>query len=64
MFANVDNLDSGHFKKDPAPLKETQILERLIRRTQTYKSNVTHAINSNSGETFNLLENIFSIDYL
>ena len=64
MFINLNNIDCGHANKDPVVLKETQILERLIRRCQKYKSNLTHAINSKSGAEFNILENIFSIDYL
>ena len=64
MFTNLQSLDSGHFNKDPKMLRNTHILERLIRKTQNYKANVTHAKNSRQGDTFNILENIFGMDYL
>ena len=60
----MNSLDSGHFAKDPLNLKTTQIVERLIRKSQIYKANVTHAKNAGQGKKFNLLENIFGIDYL
>ena len=65
MFTNLHSLDCGHFKKDPVVLKQTHILERLIRRSQNYKANLAHAVHTGkSSAEFNLLENIFSIDYL
>ena len=67
MFTNLSSLNgSGHFIKDPCVLKCTEITERLIRRNQAYKVNLAHAkfYTHDKNKKYNLLENIFSIDYL
>ena len=47
---------------EPIPLEPRDVLERLIRVNQEYKTSLQHAINL--GQPFNVLEKINKIDYL
>ena len=47
----------------PVEFEVKNVVERLMRTNQNYKTNVQHAINTGN-TNFNLLEQINSIDYL
>jgi len=44
-FENMRKQDSPHMILQPLPLEHEDVLERLIRMNQNYKSSLQHAIN-------------------
>ena len=45
LHENKTNQDSPHVHWQRVELKEEEVLERLIRVNQNYKSNIQHALN-------------------
>ena len=56
------SLNSPHFFSDRVELEPRDVLERLIRMNQEYKTATVHAFNQGRKD-FNLLEKINKIDY-
>ena len=64
LHENRDQLDSPHIFSDRKPLEDDAVLERLIRMNQSYKVNLTHALNrKNAAGDFKLLPLINKIDF-
>ena len=59
---NQEKLDSKHLLVDMKSLETRDVLERLIRRSQNYKTNLSHAMNTNNPK-FDLLQLINGVDY-
>ena len=62
-YENMYKLDSGHFFDHPKSLQPRDVLERLIRKNQAYKTGVLHALNLQD-EKFELLNVINGVDFL
>ena len=60
-FENMRKRDSPHMIVQPIPLVHRDVLERLIRMNQNYKTSLQHAINLN--KKINLLSLFNKIDY-
>lgn len=59
LITNINKRDSNHLMWDPMVLPARDLLERLMRKNQAYKSAVQHAINlgiERGYSNFNLLE--------
>ena len=66
LITNIDKRDSNHLMWDPMVLEPRDLLERLMRKNQAYKSSVQHAINlgiERGYSNFNLLQQLNTIDY-
>ena len=55
-------LDSPHLLQDRVELENRDVLERLIRTNQDYKTSLQHALNTGNKE-YSILEKINKIDY-
>ena len=62
MHENMHKIDSPHLLSDKVQLKNDNVLERLIRRNQAYKTALSHAINTKN-TSFQLLHQINKIDF-
>lgn len=63
LLINRNKLDSPHLLSQPFALDPRDVLERLIRINQSYKSGLQHALNTGNSD-FKLLQMINKIDYL
>lgn len=59
---NMTKLDSNHFLSDKVSLEPRDVLDRLIRMSQEYKTSLQHAINTGD-KSHQILEKINKIDY-
>lgn len=59
---NMYKLDSPHLLLDRHPLEDRDVLERLIRMNQSYKTSLSHALNTNQ-KGFKLLQQINRVDF-
>ena len=62
LHENSLYMNSSHLFFDRMQLEERDVLERLIRTNQNYKTNLTHALNLRK-KNFNLLPLINKIDF-
>lgn len=62
-FENMVKQDSPHMILQPVPLEHEDVLERLIRMNQNFKSTLQHAINLGD-RSYQILSKINKIDYL
>ena len=59
---NMNGIDSPHLLEERVFLETRDVLERLIRMSQSYKTKLFHAY-ATKDKNFNLLEQINKIDY-
>ena len=59
---NMVRLDSNHFLMDKSTLEPRDVLDRLIRMNQDYKTSLQHALNTGD-KSHRILEKINKIDY-
>lgn len=62
LHENIAQLDSNHYFTDRAFLEPRDVLERLIRTNQEYKTSLQHALNTGN-KRHNILEKINKIDF-
>lgn len=62
-YENMRKRDSPHMIMQPLPLEQRDVLERLIRMNQSYKTSLQHAINLGD-QDFDIFSKIAKIDYL
>ena len=58
----MTKLDSNHLLQDKSILEGRDVLDRLIRMSQDYKTSLEHAVNMGD-KTHRILEKINKIDY-
>ena len=63
LYENLVKLDSQHMFFQRLYLAPKDVLERLIRMNQNYKTGMQHAFNFSKFKEFKLLEQINKIDY-
>lgn len=63
LHENFEKLDSPHLLSDRTSLAPRDVLERLIRINQKYKTTLVHSLNLHD-ESHNLLSKLNRIDYL